>query len=57
MLKVELESGGRLHSVLMEGPQCKITKNGSLFQRDNERHVDRTGNQWSDGDVILGIGR
>ena len=57
MLKVELESEGRLHSVLMEGLRCKISENRSLFQRDSERHVDRTGAQWSDGGVILGIDR
>ena len=57
MLKVELESDGRLHSVLMEGLRRKCMESRSLFQRDSERHVDRTGYQWSDGDVILGIGR
>ena len=57
MLKVELESDGRLHSVLMEGLRRKNSESRSLFQRDSERHVDRTGYQWSDGDVILGIGR
>ena len=57
MLKVELEFDGRLHSVLMEGLRCKISENRSLFQWDSERHVDRTGAQWSDGDVILGFGR
>ena len=57
MLKVELEFDGRLHSVLMEGLRCKISENRSLFQRDSERHVDRTWYQWFDGDVILGIGR
>lgn len=57
MLKVELESGKRLHSVLVEGLRCKISENRSLFQRDSERHVDRTGAQWFDGDVILDIGR
>ena len=54
---MELESDGRFHSELMEGLRCKISENRSLFQRDSERHVDRTGYQWSDGDVILGIGR
>ena len=57
MLKVELESGGRLHSELVEGLRHKLTENRSLFQRDSERHVDWTGYQWSDEDVILGIGR
>ena len=57
MLKVELESDGRFHSELMEGLRRKLTESRSLFQRDSERHVDRTGYQWSDGDVILGIGR
>ena len=57
MLKVELESDGQLHSVLMEGLRRKCMESRSLFQRDSERHVDRTGYQWSDGDVILGIGR
>ena len=57
MLKVERESDGGLHSVLMEGLWCKISENRSLFQRDSERYADRTGYQWSDGDVILGIGR
>ena len=57
MLKVELESDGRLHSVLMEGLRRKCMESRSLFQRDSERHVDRTGAQWSDGDVILDIGR
>ena len=57
MLKVELESDGRLHSVLMEGLRRKCMESRSLFQRDSERHVGRTGYQWSDGDVILGIGR
>ena len=56
MLKVELESDGRLHSVLMEGLRRKCMESRSLFQRDSERHVDRTGAQWSDGGVILGIG-
>ena len=57
MLKVELESGGRLHSELKEGLRCKLTESRSLFQWDSERHVDRIGYQSSDGDVILGIGR
>ena len=57
MLKVELESSERLHSVLMEGLRRKCMESRSLFQRDSERHVDRTGYQWSDGGVILGIGR
>ena len=57
MLKVELGSYGRLHSVLMEGLRRKCMESRSLFQRDSERHVERTGYQWSDGDVILGIGR
>ena len=55
MLKVELESDGRLHSVLMEGLRRKCMVSRSLFQWDSERHVDRT--RGSDGDVILGIGR
>jgi len=57
MLKVELESDGGLHSELMEGRWRKCMESRSLFQRDSERHVDWTGYQWSDGDVILGIGR
>ena len=57
MLKVELESDGRLHSQLMEGLRRKLTESRSLFQWDSERHVDWTGYQWFDGDVILGIGR
>ena len=57
MLKVEFESDGGLHSVLMEGLWHKNSKSRSLFQRDSERYVDRTGYQWSDGGVILGIGR
>ena len=57
MLKVELEFDGRLHSVLMEGLRCKISENRSLFQWEGKRHVVQTGYQWSDGDVILGIGR
>ena len=57
MLKVEMESDGRLHSELMNGLRRKDPENRSLFQRDSERYVDRTGAQWSDGDVILGIGR
>ena len=57
MLKVELESYGRLHSVLMEGLRRKSTESRSLFQRESERHVVQKGYQWSDGDVILGIGR
>ena len=32
MLKVELESDGRLHSVLMEGLRRKLTESRSLFQ-------------------------
>ena len=39
MLKVELESNGRLHSLLMEGLRRKLTESRSLFQRDSERHV------------------
>ena len=57
MLKVELESGGRLHSVLMEGLRRKNLERRSRFKWDSERHVDRIGYQWFDGDVILGIGR
>ena len=57
MLKVELEFDGRLHSMLMEGLRRKCMESRSLFQRDSERHVDRTGAQLSDEDVILGIGR
>ena len=57
MLKVELGSDGLLHYVLMEGLRCKCMESRSLFQRDSERHVDQTWYQWSDGDVILGIGR
>ena len=57
MLKVELESDGGLHSELMEGLRRKCMESRSLFQRDSERHVDWTGAQWSDGGVILGIGR
>ena len=57
MLKVELESDGRLRSVLMEGLRRKDSESRSLFQWDSERHVDRTRAQWPDGDVILGIGR
>ena len=57
MLKVELESDGGLHSVLMEGLRRKNSESRSLFQQDSERHVDRTGALWSDEDVILGIGR
>ena len=57
MLKVVLESGERLHSVLMEGLRRKNSESRSLFQWDSERHVDQTGYQWSDGGVILGIGR
>ena len=34
MLKVELESDGRLHSVLMEGLRRKCMENRSLFQRE-----------------------
>ena len=47
----------RLHAVLMEGLRRKNSESRSLFQRDSERHVDQTGYQWSDGGVILGIGR
>ena len=57
MLKVELEFGRRLHSEMMEGLRRKCMESRGLFQRDSERHVDQTGAQWSDGDVILGIGR
>ena len=39
MLKVELESDGRLHSEPMEGLWRKLTESRSLFQRDSERHV------------------
>ena len=56
-MKVELESDGGLHPVLMEGLRRKLTEIRSLFQRESERHMDWTGYQWSDGDVILGIGR
>ena len=45
MLKVELESDGRLHSVLMEGLRRKDPENCSLFQREGERHVVQTGYQ------------
>ena len=57
MLKVELESGVRLHSVLMKRIRCKTSKSQSLFQQDSERHIDQTRAQWFDGDVILGISR
>ena len=57
MLKVELESDGRLHSELMEGLWRKNSESRSLFRQYSERHVDRTGAQWSDGGMILGIGR
>ena len=41
MLKVELESKGRLHTELMEGLRHKSTESRSLFQRESERHVVR----------------
>ena len=43
MLKVELESDGRLHSVLMEGLRRKCMESRSLFQREKrETH----GSDW-----------
>ena len=57
MLKVKLESDGRLHSVLMEGLRRKLTESRSLFQRIARDTWFQTGYQWSDEGVILGIGR
>ena len=57
MLKVELESDGRLHSVLIEGLRRKTSESRSLFSGKSEGHVVRTGAQWSDGSVKLVIGR
>ena len=54
---VEMEFGGRLHSELMEGLRCKSKESESLFQRKSDRHMVRTRAQWSEGDVILDIGR
>ena len=41
----------------MEGLRCKDPENRSLFQREGEKHVVRTGAQWFEGCVELGIGR
>lgn len=53
MLKVELESAGRLHSILMKALRRKNSENHSLFKWDS----DWTGYEWSHWDMILGVGR
>ena len=57
MSKVELESLREDSTRLMEGLRCKVPECRSLFQREGEKHVVRTGAQGSERCVELGIGR